>query len=74
MHKAITVNWKLLGAELAGMGDEEQGKFFEGFAKELDAFTTHTHKEMQMLYVCDKLSDEAKATLEKYFPALWYKE
>jgi len=31
----IKIEWDLLGAKLATLSDEEQGKFFKGFAFEL---------------------------------------
>ena len=73
MKEAIEVNWKLIGAELATLSDEDQANFFEGFCVELSNYDTHVHREMQFMMAGDKMSESAKKTAEKYFPALWYK-
>lgn len=70
----ISINWRLMGAKLAILGDDEQSEFFTGFAKELYTFETHMKKEMQMISVGEKLSIGVKKVLEKYLPSLWEKE
>lgn len=72
--EVVSFNWKLLGAKLARLSDLEQSKFFEGFAKELDEFDSHMHKETQMLSAGSMISESAKETLKEYFPCLWFNE
>lgn len=72
MLNAIEIKWDVIGAKLAALSDEEQFKFFTGFARELEGYDTHYQREMQMLSIRDKLDSKARLTLEKYFPALWY--
>lgn len=74
MLNTIEIKWDLLGAKLAALGDDEQSKFFMGFARELASFETHYQREVQMISVGDKLDERAKQTLEKYLPAMWYKD
>lgn len=73
MKKLMEVNWSIMGAEVAVMGDKEQAEFFTGFAKELEMFDTHYQRELQMLSVNDKLKKNIRDILEKYLPALWEK-
>jgi hypothetical protein len=72
--EVVNFNWKLLGAKLARLSDAEQGDFFDGFAKELDSFDSHLHKETQMISAGYMISDSAKNTLKEYFPSLWFNE
>ena len=74
MIETIEIKWDLLGAKLASLSDDEQSKFFTGFAKELKSFDTHYAREMQMMFVNNKLNKEVKKTLEEYMPALWHEE
>lgn len=74
MVDAIEIKWDVIGAKLATLSDEEQAKFFNGFAIELNNFETHFQRENQMLSIGDKLSEHIKNTLEKYLPSIWYKE
>lgn len=72
MQEEITIKWDLLGAKLATLSDNEQSEFFKGFAIELNHFDSHYLKEMQMLYIKDKLEKKIKDILKEYLPALWY--
>ena len=66
MIDTIDIKWDMLGAKLASLSDNEQSKFFTGFAKELASFDTHYNREMQMMSVNGKLSKDVKKTLEDY--------
>ena len=72
--KEINFNWKYIGAKLASLSDSEQSDFFEGFAIELDSFETHYQKEMQMISINHKLNDKIRNILERYLPAIYYKQ
>lgn len=74
MTTGIEYKWDEIGALLANQDDESQGKFFKGFAHELNNFDTHYQAQMQMAYVNSKLSDKDKAILEDILPNIWYKE
>lgn len=76
MINTIEIKWDLLGAKFAILDFEDQAKFFDGFAKEImsSSYESHYHREVQMLNVNNKLSEKTKNTLEKYLPALWFKE
>ena len=60
MKKSITVNWKLLGAELANMSDNEQGEFFVGFAEEMLLWNTKHSQEGQCIMIGYKLNSGQK--------------
>ena len=72
MINTIEIKWDLLGAKLASLGDEEQGQFFKGFARELDHYESSYLTEVQMLHIRDKLGAKEKLILENYLPYLWY--
>lgn len=74
MKDVIQIRWDFLGAKLATLSDEEQALFFKGFANELNSFESHYAKEMQMTYVNSKLDNKTKDVLERYMPAIWYKD
>jgi hypothetical protein len=74
MLESIEIKWDLLGAKLAKLTDEEQSKFFKGFAHELDTYESDFMVQMQMFYVKDKLNDNEKAILENALTCLWYEE
>jgi len=42
MIETIEIKWDLLGAKLATLSDDEQSKFFEGFAFELSRYESTT--------------------------------
>ena len=72
MNKSIDVKWDLLGAELALLSDNEQSKFFIGFAEGLREYPTSYSRQMQMHMVADKLSSSQKDLLEE-LSCLWFK-
>ena len=72
--ETVKIEWDLLGAKLATLSDEEQGKFFRGFAYELSKFESQYKREMQMLSVREKLTPKEQKTLEDTMPCLWYAE
>ena len=74
MDKLVDINWGVAGATLAVLSDEKQGLFFEAFAKELANYPTHFTREMQMHFISDKLSVDAKKILSEYLPCLWFQE
>jgi len=74
MKECIEYNWELLGAKLARLSDEEQGKFFHGFACELTHFESAHAAQLQMCFVQDKLTKKEQKILEENLPSLWYKE
>lgn len=74
MLDAVDFRWDILGAKLATLGDDEQAQFFKGFARELNGYESHFRRECQMMACGDKLDARAKQTLEKYLPAMWFKE
>lgn len=69
--ETIDVKWDLLGAKLARLSDEEQGKFFTGFAFELNKFESTYMKQLQMCSINKKLSKEHKEILEESLPCIW---
>lgn len=69
----IKIEWDLLGAKLANLGSDEQGKFFKGFAFELGRYESAYKRQMQMCYVADSLNQKEKETLEEALPCLWEK-
>lgn len=74
MIDTIEINWELLGAKLATLPDEEQGKFFKGFALELSHYESKHKAQLQMAYIAGKLSDKEKGILEDNLSMIWYKE
>lgn len=76
MRDTIEVQWDMLGAKLAALGDEEQAKFFHGFAHELasSCYDSHYRREMQMLAIGEHIPPDSRKVLEEYMPCLWYKE
>ena len=69
--KEIKINWDYMGAKLANLDDEEQAKFFIGFAKELDSWDTHYRKEMQMVHISLKLDKKIKEILNTYLTTIF---
>ena len=74
MIKSMTINWEVLGAQFAGLSDDEQGLFFAGLARELKHWESTHQKQMQGSMVSDKLKDADKIELETFLSMLWYKE
>jgi len=74
MIDTISINWEALGAEFANMEDTKQAKFFEQFAKEINRWPSSYHRNMQLMAVSDRLSDNAKIILEGLLPSLWYSQ
>lgn len=70
----IKIEWDLLGAKLATLSDEEQGKFFKGFAFELSKYESAYKRQLQMFAIKDKLNKKETETLEESLSCLWYTE
>ena len=70
----IKIEWDLLGAKLATLSDEEQGKFFMGFAFELSKYESAYKRQLQMFAVRDRLGKREIETLEESLSCLWYTE
>ena len=50
----------MAGALLAVGDDNDQGEFFKSFAKEVGAYPTAHQREMQMVYINKKLTEEER--------------
>lgn len=69
MRIGSVVAWPEIGAELALCGDEEQAAFLNTFFSELRRQCgTYYRSEMQMAFVADKLSKEARELCEMLGP------
>ncbi len=55
--ESVELKWDLLGAKLTGLTCDEQGKFFTGFAAGLGEYDSGYHRQLQMCYAQDKLSE-----------------
>ena len=75
-NEIVEIDWMAAGAHLGCLSDEEQGAFFEGFARELcgPSYKSHFHRETQMLYVRDKIPAKWRVVLKEYLPCLWCDE
>jgi len=71
MIETIEIKWDLLGAKLATLSDDEQSKFFEGFAFELSRYESTYKQQIQILSIRDKLTKKARETLKESLPCLW---
>ena len=71
---AIKIEWDFLGAKLALLSDEEQAKFFRGFAFELGKYESTYKRQMQMFYIRDKLKKSEIDILEESLSCIWYKD
>ena len=62
MKNGIThgIDWKLVGAQLANLGDEEQADFFKAFIKECNGWGTRYQVESQFAAINAKLTDEER--------------
>ena len=69
---AIKIEWDLLGAKLATLSDEEQGKFFKGFAFELSKFESAYKRQLQVFAIRDKLNKKEIEILKESLSCLWY--
>lgn len=72
MKKGIrtSVDWALIGAELAQESDVEQVEFIKAFIKECNSWGTRHQVELQFAFINEKLTDEEKEALSM----LSYKE
>lgn len=70
----IKIEWDLLGAKLATLSDDEQGKFFKGFAFELSKYESAYKRQIQMFCIKEKLNKKEIDILEESLSCLWYKE
>lgn len=50
------VDWKLVGAQLANLGDNEQADFFKAFLKECNGWGTRFQVESQFAAINAKLT------------------
>lgn len=66
MKKGIitSIDWELIGAELANEGDENQAKFFKSLVKEMKSWETHHQLGMQLLSIRDRLTKEEREVME----------
>jgi hypothetical protein len=71
--ETIKIEWDLLGAKLANLSDEEQGKFFKGFAYELNKYESQYKVQLQMFGIKNKLNKKEIDILEDALSCLWYK-
>ena len=62
MRKGIrtSIDWSLVGAELAQSDDNDQAEFFKAFVKEAQTYGTHYQTEMQLMSINQKLTNEEK--------------
>ncbi|MDH4319404.1 MAG: hypothetical protein OEV64_13510 [Desulfobulbaceae bacterium] len=65
MKKGIrtSIDWPLVGAELANCGDDEQIDFFKAFVKECKSWGTSHQTEMQLTSISRGLKKEEKEIL-----------
>jgi len=66
MKQAVTLNWKLVGAELASMDCKLQAEFFTGFICELMSWDTHMQREMQIIAIEKDMSEKDVKNFHKY--------
>ena len=74
MLETIKIDWELLGSKLATLSDDEQAKFFTGFALELNHFESRHQAELQLAFVNKKFNEKERKIMEDLFPMLWYKD
>ena len=55
-----SIDWSLVGAELAQDDDCAQVEFFKAFLKECQTYGTRHQTEMQLMSINQKLTDEEK--------------
>jgi len=72
----LILNWAELGAALCNISDDEQSKFFYGFAHELASrsFESNFKRECQMISIGKRLDPKSKEILAEFLPAIWFKE
>jgi len=63
MNNGFMVDWKLVGARLAVVSDDEQSEFFKSFCKEIFTWPTCYEREMQLLSVNKKLTENERELL-----------
>lgn len=71
MIETIEIKWDLLGARLARLSDEEQGKFFTGFGIEMGNYESTYKGQMQLLHARDDIPDDVQEYLKEVLPMLW---
>jgi hypothetical protein len=72
--KEISINWKLMGAKLARLSDEEQAEFFKGFVFELKTWDTNASVQFQLAGVNIKMTPKEREYMRKNLPSLWFEE
>ena len=55
-----SIDWSLVGAELAQDDDCAQVEFFKAFLKECQTYGTRHQTEMQLITISNQLTDEEK--------------
>lgn len=58
-----SVDWKLVGAELAQESDDAQAEFFKSFIRESGTYGTAFQREMQLMSIRNKLNEEEREVL-----------
>jgi hypothetical protein len=61
--QGIIYDWKFLGAVLANDDESVQADFFKAFIKEINTWGTRMQREMQLIWVNKRLTDEEKELL-----------
>jgi len=74
MKNEIDINWEILGAKFANLGDNKQALFFRGMARELSHWDSIHNKQMQFFSVARKLTEKDKIELQKSLECLWWEE
>lgn len=60
----ITINWSIIGAQLALESDEEQIQFFKAFTKEVQTYPTQHQIELQMYSINTGLTTDERDILK----------
>lgn len=63
MKTGILFNWTLAGALLATEDADTQAQFFKAFIKEILTWPTCHQREMQLMFINEKMTDEEKELL-----------
>lgn len=74
MLESISINWKLMGAKLARLSDNEQVEFFTGFVKEMQAYESNQAAQMQLCYVNHALKEDVREWMRDNLGCLWIDE
>lgn len=72
--RSVQVDLEAFGAELAGLGSDEQALFFKGLARELALWPAQYNAQMQFAMVSDALAEKDRDVLENALGMLWFRE